>query len=339
MRRFFRRRKVHPPTLPADTAALREATLLRWDVKVLASELARQRYLAGEAGFGVTLPPDPVRVDLTSRVCRQADIEHDWLRHWCGQLHIAPTYHRKVWEDAYVVQALWEAGMLEPGRRGLGFAVGREYLPSFFAGRGVEVVATDLDASDERARGWVATDQHAAGADPLFQPHLVSAEDFARLVEHRAADMSAISEDLAGGGFDFIWSVCAFEHLDSLDAGLAFVAASMRCLKPGGIAVHTTEYNLDPTGGTLEDGPTVLYQRQHIEALEQRLAAAGHRMLPLDDAADASGIFDRFVDLPPFPHHGWGLGPLYEAPHLRLALLGYPATSVGIVAIAGPTSP
>lgn len=325
--------------MPVDAAALREAALLRWDVKVLASELARQRFLAGHAGFGAALPPEPTRMDLTSRVCRQADIEHDWLRHWCGQLRMSPVYHRKVWEDAFAVQALWEAGMLEPGRRGLGFAVGREYLPSFFAGRGVAVVATDLDAGDARARDWVESDQHAAAADPLFQPHLVSAEAFARLVEHRAADMTAIPSDLAAGGFDFVWSVCAFEHLGSLEAGIAFVAAAMRCLKPGGIAVHTTEYNLDASGSTLEDGPTVLYQRHHVAALAARLVDAGHRMLPLDDGADAVDVFDRFVDLPPYPHHASPLGPLHEAPHLRLALQGYPATSVGIVAIAGPTPP
>ena len=53
--------------------------------------------------------------------------------------------------------------MLAPGRRGLGFAVGREHLPAFFAALGVAVVATDLDGRDDtRAREWVDTDQHAA---------------------------------------------------------------------------------------------------------------------------------------------------------------------------------
>ncbi len=344
MRGFFRRRKAKAPAppvpaIPTGAAALREAALLRWDVKVLASELARLRYLEGHAGARAPLPPDPVRMALTSRVCRQADIEHDWLHHWCGQLRMAPIYHRKVWEDAFVVQVLWEAGALEPGRRGLGFAVGREHLPSFLAGRGVGVVATDLDAGDKRARGWVETDQHAAAADPLFQAHLVTEDAFARLVEHRAADMTAIPTDLARGEFDFVWSICAFEHLGSLEAGLAFVTAAMRCLKPGGVAVHTTEYNLDAAGGTPETGPTVLYQRRHLEALAQRLAAAGHRMLPLDEAAGSADVFDRFIDMPPYPYHAWSLGPLHEAPHLRLALQGYPTTSVGIVAIAGPTPP
>ena len=320
-------------------AAAREATLLRWDVKVLATELARRRYAEGLAGSGAAPPTGPTLIGLTSRVCRQADIEHAWLRHWCGRLAMAPLYHRKVWEDAFVLQALWEEDMLVPGRRGLGFAVGREALPAFLAGEGVSVVATDLDAGDARAREWMQGGQHAEGRDPLFQPHLVAPEAFAALVSHRAADMSAIPADLLRGGFDFIWSVCALEHLGTLEAGLDFVVAAMRCLRPGGVAVHTTEFNLDSAGGTIGRGPTVLFQRRHLERLAARLAAAGHALLPIDDAAEAAELFDRFVDLPPFPHEASALGPLHAAPHLRLALEGYPVTSVGIVARAGRAPP
>lgn len=335
-------RRLLPGAPPAQTpteAAGREALLLRWNAKVLASEIARQRYEAGLAGRGATLPEAPTRIGVTSRVCRQADIEHAWLRHWCRRLRMVPLYHRKVWEDTFVLQALWEAGMLAPGRRGLGFAVGREWLPAFFAGQGVAVVATDLDAGDARARDWVASRQHSTAREALFQKHLVTQPEFDRLVTHRAADMAAIPPDLADGGFDFVWSVCALEHLGSLERGEEFVVQAMRCLKPGGIAVHTTEHNLDATGGTLERGPTVLYQRRHLERLAARLEAAGHAMLPLDDAAGAAQVFDRFVDLPPYPHEPSPFGPFHGPPHLRLALEGYPVTSVGIVARAGPTPP
>ncbi|MBX9698425.1 MAG: class I SAM-dependent methyltransferase [Acetobacteraceae bacterium] len=336
---MFGRRGRARATRSAATAA-RETALLRWDVKVLAAELAQQRYAAGLAGPGVELPVAPTRVCLTSRVCRQADIEHAWLRHWCGRLHMAPLYHRKVWEDAFVLQALWEAGMIAPGRRGLGFAVGREMLPAFLAGAGVAVVATDLDPADARARAWSRSGQHAGEREGLYQGHLVGEADFARLVTHRVADMTAIPDDLADGGFDFVWSVCALEHLGTLEAGLDFVLAAMRCLRPGGVAVHTMEFNLDGAGGTIEDGPTVLFQRRHLDTLAARLAAAGHAMLALDDGgAEPPAVFDRFVDLPPYPHEPWSLGPLWHAPHLRLALEGYPVTSVGIVAKAGPTAP
>jgi hypothetical protein len=85
-----------------------------------------------------------VPAGLGSRACCQWDIESPWLRHWCDRLGLAPLYHRKVWEDAWVVQMLWEAGMLTPGRRGLGFAVGQEQLPALLAARGLDITATDL---------------------------------------------------------------------------------------------------------------------------------------------------------------------------------------------------
>lgn len=312
--------------------AAREARLLRWDVKALATELARQRYAAGLAGPDVALPESPVALGLTSRVCRQADIEAPWLRHWCGRLRMAPLYHRKVWEDAFLLQALWEAGMLAPGRRALGFGVGQEAIPALLAAEGVAVVATDLDASDARAREWLGAGQHAE-VDPLFRAHLVGEGAFDRLVTYRAADMTAIPADLATGGFDCVWSVCALEHLGTLGRGEDFIVAAMRCLRPGGIAVHTTEFNLDTEGGTIGRGQTVLYQQRHLDRLAARLAAAGHTLLPVD-AAPGDGLLDRFVDLPPFPNAAAPFGAM-DPPHLRLALEGYPVTSVGLVIRAG----
>jgi SAM-dependent methyltransferase len=332
LRRLARWRRNNP-TLPliGDTRlrSEREAALTRWGIKVLGAELAERHYAAGLAG-----PKAPVRFALTSRTCRQADIEHDWLRHWARVLNTAPVYHRKLWEDCFVLQALWGAGMLAPGRRALGFAVGREALPSILAAHGVAVVATDLDGSDARARDWIETDQHAGAKDGLFCPGVLDRAEFDRLVSFRPADMGRLPDDLQRGEFDLVWSVCALEHLGTLDRGMAFVEASIRCLKPGGMAVHTTEFNLDGAGGTLRRGSTVLYQRRHLEALGERLAAAGHRMLPLDDG-HGEGMLDRFVDLPPQEHDPSPLGPVFP-PHLRLSVRGYPVTSAGIIVVAGP---
>ena len=101
--------------------------------------------------------------------------------------------------------------------------------------------------------------------------------------------------------------------------------------------MHTTELNLDEAGETLSAGNTVLYQRRHLEALAARLAALGHRMLPLDHA-QGPGILDQFVDVPPYEEGRVPLGHL-SPPHLRLSISGYPATSVAILAIAGRTGP
>lgn len=311
--------------------------MLRASVKALAAELARQRWEAGLAGPTAALPPEPVAVGLGGRTCRQADIEADWLRHWCRRLGIWPAYHRKVWEACFVAQAAWEAGVLAPGRRALGFAVGREALPSLFAAAGVEVVATDLPAGDARARDWVRSGQHAgsdgaAARGALFRPDLLGAEAFDRLVSVRPADMRRIPPDLQRGGFDLVWSSCAMEHLGSLERGARFVLDAMRCLRPGGIAVHTTEFNTDGAGRTLRRGTTVLYQRRHLDALARRLAAEGHRMLPIDHGP-GDGVLDALVDLPPFDNGraATGRGRAPPAPHLLLSIRGYPATSVGIL--------
>lgn len=311
----------------------REDTMLRWTVKVLGWELVHRHYAAGLAGFAATLPEEPLHAGLTSRTCRQADIESNWLRHWCRALDVAPFYHRKLWEYGFICQVLWEAGMLQPGRRALGFAVGQEPLPAILASRGVSVLATDIAAGDQRAQDWIRTGQHSTGLDALHRAYLQDRESFERLVRFRHVDMGALPPDLQDGSQDIVWSACAMEHLGTLERGLDFVLAAMRCLKPGGIAVHTTEMNLNPEGRTLRRGPTVLYQRRHLEALAGRLAAEGHRMLPLDDQ-HVPGIMDQFVDIPPF---GDGHVPLGHAgpPHLRLSVGGFPATSAGIVVIAG----
>lgn len=314
-----------------DAETLHEARALRLNLKVLGSALARAQLAARDGAEAAAAPAGPHRIGLGSRICCQADIEQDWLRHWCRVLGLAPRYHRKLWEDCFVPQALWDAGMLEPGRRGLGFAVGVEDLPAFFAGRGIAVLATDLDAADGRASAWVDSGQHASRLESLHRPRLGGEAEFRRLVSFRPVDMTGIPADLLQGGFDFVWSVCALEHLGSLEAGEAFIRTAMRCLRPGGIAVHTTEHNLNPHGPTLEAGPTVLYQRRHFDRLARDLASDGHHMLPLQETPGDGQLFDRLVDLPPYPQEG---GP-EDSPHLRLVLAGHTITSAGLVIRAG----
>ena len=77
----------------------------------------------------------------------------------------------------------------------------------------------------------------------------MSSEDFDRLVDFQPVDMRSIPSTLrvfdAGSGPP----ACCFEHLGSPQAGLDFVLASMDCLRPGGVAVHTTEYDVNDSPG------------------------------------------------------------------------------------------
>jgi hypothetical protein len=70
----------------------------------------------------------------------------EWTRKLQGWEEPVPpiyAYNRKLWEWAYIAEAVTQAGLLEPGRRALGFGVGTEPLPAIFASYGLSVLATD----------------------------------------------------------------------------------------------------------------------------------------------------------------------------------------------------
>ena len=255
---------------------------------------------------------------LRSRLCSQEQMETEQYARWCAEFLQKPSLHRKQWEWVFILQALEERGLLAPGRRGIGFGVGSEPLTALFARRGVEVVATDLDADAAVQAGWLNADQHAAGLAALDRLGLCPADRFARLVSFRVEDMNAISPDLHGG-FDFTWSSCCFEHLGSIEHGLRFVEESLRLLKPGGVAVHTTEFNLSSNTDTLSEGGCVLFRRRDIDRLARRLTAAGHRICL--DYSEGDGPADRHVDVPPYD----------LSLHLRLLLDGFVSTSIGLI--------
>jgi SAM-dependent methyltransferase len=314
-----------PPNLDAIAVALREMGNMQWDIKVLGSALAEHLYCA-DLPRG-PLPDAPGPVKLTSKLCVQADIRQPWFRYWAAQIRQAPLYHRKVWEDAFVLQALWEREAIRPGCKGIGFAVGAEALPAYLAGQGVEVLATDLDAADARSQAWSITHQHASSLEQLHRAALVDRDLFDLHCRYEPIDMNAIPARLHGQ-FDFCWSVCALEHLGSIEQGLCFIERSVDCLRPGGIAVHTTEFNLELTGETVDNWITVLFQRRHIEALAERLARNGHTLEAVDYDA-GSGVLDGFVDLPPFGAASHMRHP--SSPHLRVSVEGFAATSIGLI--------
>jgi hypothetical protein len=308
-----------------------------WNTKVLGAVLAQQCYDARLAGPDIALPEEPEWIGLRGCLCRQADLESAWLHHWCGAIGMVPFYHRKVWEAAFVAQAVWEDGLLSPGRRALGFAVGQEAMPSFLAARGMDVLATDLDPRDSRAARWAATGQHGTaptapspGATPGIPPGAPPGDLLASLA-FRPMDMARIPRDLHGR-FDLVWSMCALEHLGSIRAGSDFILNAMRCLKPGGLAVHTTEFDLDADGPPLARGGTVLFQARDIEALQRCLNRAGHEMLPVD-LDPGAGLLDQFVDQPPYGEAAdrWPLSRLAETPHLRVLVNERIATSIGLI--------
>ncbi len=226
--------------------------------------------------------------------------------------------HRKVWEWCFIAQALKEHGMLAAGKSGLGFAVGQEPLSALFANYGANIIATDLFTADAQANGWVETAQHADGYQSINLRGICDEEKLHKLVEFKFANMNDISSEF-DGRFDFLWSSCALEHLGSLGHGIQFIYNSMKCLKPGGVAVHTTEYNLSSNDKTIDSGETVLYRRRDIEEILDHLKKDGHYIDMNWDAGE--GVADGVIDVPPYKH----------VTHLKLEIASYVVTSIGLI--------
>lgn len=316
------------PNFSALAARLKDIELMALNIKYFGFDLARQ--LAASLPVRQNIGYNPV--GLGWKPSTQADLESEWCAYWCSQLGIPLVFHRKLWEFAYLLQALEENHMLKPGRRGLGFGCGEEPLASYLASRGVHALVTDLSEEDASAEGWKKTGQHLSALQSAYMPHLVAREVFDDLVSHHVVDMNAIPEDL--GEFDFCWSICALEHLGSIAQAMDFVVNALTTLKPGGVAVHTTEFNFLSDEETIDNWPTVLPLRRHFEALAERLRGLGHEVTSLDFNVGDKPL-DRFIDIPPYPGdpsrklermnaHG-------DSTHLKLSIDGFASTCFGMI--------
>lgn len=265
----------------------------------------------------------PSSIGLHSSVCQQIHFVLDEFRYWINAMGRRPRFHRKEWEWFYCAQALFERGFMQSGKAGLGFAVGREPLPSLFAAYGCDIVATDQGAESAERSGWSATDMYAGEYESLHHPNIVGRKEFMERVRFEPVDMTAIPKHLFGE-FDFCWSSCALEHLGSLESGLQFVENSIKTLKPGGVAVHTTEFNLQSNESTLETQGDSIYRRQDIEALIRRLEGSGHIVEPVEWTM-GNGLVETVSDTPPYK----------QSPHLKLNIAGYDCTSIAIIITAG----
>jgi hypothetical protein len=256
---------------------------------------------------------------MSSSTCSAADFLHPRYLEICNMMKHPFVWHRKLWEFVFVIHHLLESGIVRRGSRGLVFGVGRERLPAVFASLGAQIMATDAPFEIGEELGWSDSGQHISSLAGIRYPEIVSGEIFDSNVAYQTCDMNEIPAELTG--YDFNWSSCCFEHLGSLEAGMQFVVNAVeKTLRIGGIAVHTTEYNLSSNENTIEAGGTVIYRRRDIKELIRRLTDRGHIVRPFVLAPD-SHFLDFHVDCPPYQNE----------PHLKLAMQEHITTSVGIV--------
>lgn len=267
------------------------------------------------------LTPEGYDERLVSRPCTYRDFQNAEFLELGQKLCGDQVITRKKWEWAYIVHVLESFGCLRPGAKGLGFAVGQEPLPSYFASRDVKVLATDIGAEELGAPSWIESDQHVGESiELLWKERLCTRAQFEENVSFRYVNMNMIPEDLRG--YDFCWSSCAIEHVGSLAQSKQFLKNMLQCLKPGGVAVHTTEFNLTSDVDTLEMGDSVIYRKKDIEEIKEYFLSMGCEMETsyLRGGEDQ----DHQLDIYPFSSPG---APV----HINLVIGPYASTSFAIV--------
>jgi hypothetical protein len=248
---------------------------------------------------------------VVGKLCTFSDFNAPYFAKRVDELKESFATHRKLWEYVEMVQALDDLGMLEPGAEGLGFAVGNEPLSAYFASRGCQIVATDQGDGGRSAKYWKTDGMLCSELQNLNQRQICDQDKFSELVTYRDVDMNQIPDDLKKAQFDFTWSSCSFEHLGSLQKGL----------KPGGFAVHTTEFNCFSNDITLNEEHVVAYRKRDMEYLEGALRQSGSYLFPINYDL-GTHQFDRDIDIAPYR----------RSPHIKLQVDGHVLSSLLLVA-------
>jgi hypothetical protein len=258
--------------------------------------------------------------NLKSQLVTQEQVESTEYTNWIEEIKEVNRFHRKQWEWIYILQAIKENGFMKEGMKGLGFGVGDEPMPAVFANSGCEILATEINIDEKNEKGWVKERDAKQQLEALNRKNICDPDKFNQLVKHRDVDMNDVPKDLKD--FDFTWSSCAFEHLGTLKHGMDFVMNSIDCLKPGGLAVHTTEYTMYKNT-TIKEGSTVFYRKKDILELADMIRKDGHE-IELDFSSGKKKL-DIIPDMPPYK----------QTNHLKLVVSKHwkfiVATSIGLI--------
>jgi hypothetical protein len=352
------------PNTSSSGELLRDLRILKSNVKALAWRIeqldapASGEDACGDITIQSALEASGHSFVVSSRICRSNDIYSDWHRLLSRALKSSNYKLRKIWEWTFTIKALHSMGYLNGTVSGLGFGCGTEPLASCFANYVNKILVTDAPPSVIEGKGWSDTNQHTASLEQAKYEWLADRHLLDKVMEFEYVDMNAIPAHLYGG-FDFVWSSCALEHLGSKALGLKFIVESAKCLKPGGIAIHTTEFDLS-NSSTIDNWQTVLFNQHDFSVrLPEMLLQVSREDPSLDfevvqlDCSRGSGFLDGYVDIPPYSYH-WDVNqsfgqalngasamdpseseaianPLYQYPQMNLSVDGFPCTSIAIV--------
>ena len=220
----------------------------------------------------------PTLIDPVTQVATGEQLREPVAGGWLSRLRPKGTSGPEHWRKLYTLQALRRYGMLEEGALGLGFERTPSGMPAALAALGTRIVAafpTVPGAQPKAARLKADLADRAPCSKTVFEAN----------VSARVTSWRRIADDLVN--FDFLWSSRANEVLYSVADAVQFVEDSMRCLRPGGIAVHTFSYDLAPSGRKIPSTDRIMLQQGDVERIALLLVSRGHEVAQFKiDASD-----------------------------------------------------
>jgi len=274
-----------------------------------------------------------------SNLCNHEDFVTKEYEDFCNMLFCKhKRIHRKQWEFYVIHKKLSEHLCNFDNKFGLGFAVGEEELVPLFVKLNASIIASDLDPNDDSSKDWINSSQHMSnGFAKYINSGYIEKDLFEKKCKLEYINMNNIPKQFLNNEYDFIWSSCALEHLGSIQNGLDFIINSLKCLKKGGIAVHTTEFNFKSNNETLETKSCVSFRKKDFDWLIQKVESLGYYIEPINYNRPDT-IVNNYVDK--FPYKGSTSAIFFDLnnydvlkSHINLEINGHCSTSIYFVII------
>jgi SAM-dependent methyltransferase len=255
-----------------------------------------------------TAPQSPRRVDWPAGVISQEQVLSPDFHYWISQLRLPLLINRKYWEYFVLLHQSFLAGLFErSSSHVIGFGVGNEPIPAYFASQEVRVTATDY-IEGPSADAWSATNQ-LLKIDNLVRPEICSVEMFNTFTTVESVDMNSIPSRF-DNMFDLCYSLCSLGHIGGFSNSRKFILESLNVLKPGGIAIHTFEMDLG-TSERYEQPNHTIFLKEDVISVIKEVKSLGFevRKYVLEQGG---GYLENYLDQYPFG----------SSPHLFLDLNG-----------------
>jgi len=194
-------------------------------------------YLKRTSPYHITNPSDQPKLN---RLCCIEDWENSEIKAALAELQKLSSegfIHRKDWEWALGIIAMRRFGKLNEKSTAIGVGSGREAILFYLANKVKHVYATDL----YKVRNWMEAAPSDFPENPKKYAPFPYKEDALTVLRMDGTKLEFPSES-----FDIAFSFSSIEHFgggkNNHSGALRSLKEIERVLKPGGLAVITTEY-------------------------------------------------------------------------------------------------